>query len=106
MPFLGTFLRSRSVALLSGAFVTVLSAANLLGQATSLEPRQFTSKSAYTLFSPTPRDMMRELAADRPDTTESPFTVDAGHYQFELSFAEWRKEGGSEELAILPGEKA
>ena len=27
---------------------------------------------------------MRELSADRPDKTESPYTVDAGHFQIEM----------------------
>lgn len=30
---------------------------------------------------------MRELSTDRPDTTESPYTVDAGHYQVEWEMA-------------------
>ena len=30
---------------------------------------------------------MRELSADRPDKTDSPFTVDAGHFQIEMDFA-------------------
>src|SRR5437764_1052507 len=37
-------------------------------------------KSSYTLFNPTPLNLMRDLNPDRPDVTESPFTVDAGHY--------------------------
>jgi hypothetical protein len=37
-----------------------------------------------TLFTPTPRDAMREMATDRPDQTESPYTVDAGHVQLEM----------------------
>jgi len=45
-------------------------------------------KSGYTLVSPTPAALMREMSTDRPDTTESPFTVDAGHVQVELSFFE------------------
>ena len=32
---------------------------------------------------------MRELNSDRPDETESPFTVDAGHYQLEMDFANY-----------------
>ncbi len=32
---------------------------------------------------------MRELSADRPDGTESPYTVDAGHVQVELSFIDY-----------------
>jgi Putative MetA-pathway of phenol degradation len=49
-------------------------------------------KSQYTLFNPTPRELMREMSTDRPDTTESPYTVDAGHLQLELSFAEYRHD--------------
>ncbi|HYE61310.1 MAG TPA: transporter [Phycisphaerales bacterium] len=45
-------------------------------------------KSGYHLFNPTPREQMRELSTDRPDTTESPYTVDAGHFQVELSFVD------------------
>lgn len=40
-------------------------------------------KSQYNLFNPTPRRLMREMTTDRPDTTEVPFTVDAGHFQTE-----------------------
>ena len=32
---------------------------------------------------------MRELSPDRPDKTESPYTVDAGHYQLEMDFANY-----------------
>ena len=44
-------------------------------------------KSGYTLFQPTPREFLRELSTDRPDKTESPYTVDAGHFQLEMDFA-------------------
>jgi hypothetical protein len=46
-------------------------------------------KSVYHLFNPTPRELMREMSTDRPDTTESPFTVDAGHFQLEMSFVDY-----------------
>ncbi|HEY9247818.1 MAG TPA: transporter, partial [Rariglobus sp.] len=46
-------------------------------------------KSACTLFDPTPRDLMRELSTDRPDQTESPYTVDAGHWQIEFDFVNY-----------------
>lgn len=49
-------------------------------------------KSGYHLFNPTPEDQMREMSTDRPDTTESPYTVDAGHYQLELSFFDYRQD--------------
>ncbi len=43
-------------------------------------------KSQYNLFNPTPKELMRPLATDRPDKTESPITVDAGHFQIETDF--------------------
>jgi hypothetical protein len=44
-------------------------------------------KSRHHLFNPTPRAEMRELSTDRPDQTESAYTVDAGHFQIEMDFA-------------------
>jgi hypothetical protein len=46
-----------------------------------------TDKSSYWLFHPTPQSDMRELSTDRPDKTESPYTVDAGHFQIETDLA-------------------
>ena len=40
-------------------------------------------KSGYTLFNPTPEALMRDMTTDRPDITETPFTIDAGHLQIE-----------------------
>ena len=40
-------------------------------------------KSSYHFFNPTPRELMREMSTDRPDLTESAYTVDAGHFQIE-----------------------
>jgi hypothetical protein len=42
-------------------------------------------KSGYSLFNPTPDGQLREMTTDRPDTTESPFTVDAGRVQIETT---------------------
>jgi Putative MetA-pathway of phenol degradation len=42
-------------------------------------------KTQYTLFNPTPDALLRDLTTDRPDTTESPFTVDAGRVQVETN---------------------
>src|SRR6267378_4099348 len=44
-------------------------------------------KSGYTLFNPVPQALLRELTPDRPDKTESPYTVDAEHFQLEMDFA-------------------
>jgi hypothetical protein len=80
-------------------FALVCPAAGAFGEAT-------TEKSAYTLVNPTPRGLMREMSTDRPDLTESPYTVDAGHVQFELSFFDYAHNDDdgvrSESLAILP----
>lgn len=43
-------------------------------------------KSTYNLFHPTPTGRMRPMSTDRPDQTESPYTVDAGHFQLEMDF--------------------
>ncbi|AMJ67162.1 transporter [Hymenobacter sp. PAMC 26628] len=40
-------------------------------------------KSHYTIFKPTPRKFMRPMVPDRPGITESPYSVDAGHFQYE-----------------------
>jgi hypothetical protein len=42
-------------------------------------------KSRYSLFNPTPDRLLRDMTTDRPDTTESPFTVDAGRIQVETN---------------------
>lgn len=42
-------------------------------------------KNKYWLFNPTPRNELRPIFADRPDKTETPHTVDAGHFQAEVS---------------------
>src|SRR5262249_19749879 len=42
-------------------------------------------KDQYWLFNLTPDRLLREMTTDRPDLTESPFTVDAGHVQFETT---------------------
>lgn len=41
-------------------------------------------KWRYNLFNPTPADQLREMSTDRPDQTESAYTVDAGHFQVEM----------------------
>src|ERR1017187_9404892 len=44
-------------------------------------------KDGYNLFNPTPDEYMREMSPDRPDKTDSPFTVDAGHFRLEMDYA-------------------
>ena len=67
-------------------------------------------KSRFTLWNPTPRPLMRELSADRPDKTESAYTVDAGHFQVEMDLVAYSydhdRSGGNdtrtEAWAIAP----
>jgi hypothetical protein len=53
---------------------------------------QVPDKSGYSLANPTPREALRELSTDRPDKTESPYTVDAGRVQIELDFATFTRD--------------
>lgn len=52
-------------------------------------PRQFLHPFAFVfaLIACNDADAARELSTDRPDATESPFTVEPGRLQVELSFA-------------------
>lgn len=55
-------------------------------------------KRGYSFANPVPAELMREMTTDRPDATESPFTVDPGHVQIEMDFANYgrEREGGVE----------
>lgn len=55
-------------------------------------PAATEDKSSWHLFNPTPRDQMREMVTDRPDTTEAPYTVPAGHFQLEMSFFDYSRD--------------
>ena len=44
----------------------------------------------------------RPLHTDRPDVTESPYTVEAGRFQAELSFVEHTRGAGTDGLTVLP----
>lgn len=60
---------------------------------------QASQDGKWSLLNPVPAASMREMSTDRPDTTESPFTVDPGHYQLEMSFFDYsRDEGGNSEV--------
>ena len=56
---------------------------------TTLPP---SNKGDYNLFNPTPRAQMREMSTDRPDKTESPYTVDAGHFQIEMDLVSYTRD--------------
>ncbi len=95
--------------------MTITSATVLVGQPAPVPqpvapvaapaPRVF-----YSLFKPTPWAHARELSTDRPDMTESPYTVPAGRFQFEIDVVNYTRDvsgAGSartrtESLALAP----
>ena len=53
-------------------------------------------KPFYHLFKPVPKESLREMETDRPDVTESPQTLDAGHFQFETDLMRFQRENREE----------
>jgi hypothetical protein len=64
----------------------LLLALNLVSHAGEA-PEAAVDKRQYNLFNPVPAAQLREMVTDRPDKTESPSTVDAGHVQLEMDLA-------------------
>jgi hypothetical protein len=60
-------------------------------------------KSQFHLFHPTPDALLREMATDRPDKTESAYTVDAGHFQVEMDLLSYAYDRSSEETVKALG---
>lgn len=56
---------------------------------------------SYHLFHRRPNDALRELSTDRPDKTESPYSVDVGHAQIEMDLVGYTYDrntsGGADE---------
>lgn len=75
----------------------------LAGQPAEAEPEQ---ERPYSFLNPTPREFRRPLTADRPDATESPYSLNAGALQLELSFAEYTFDdnaaGQSDTVDVAP----
>jgi hypothetical protein len=55
----------------------------LLTVSSSAKAESSVDRSKFHLFNPTPKEAMRGLNTDRPDKTESAYSVDAGHFQIE-----------------------
>jgi Putative MetA-pathway of phenol degradation len=51
--------------------------------------RRVPVETKFSLVHPRPREALRELSTDRPDQTETPYTVDAGHWQLELDLVNY-----------------
>lgn len=52
-------------------------------------PATAPDKSQYTLFNPTPANQLRDMETDRPNTANSPRTIDAGHVQIETGIVSY-----------------
>ncbi|MGE3229881.1 MAG: transporter [Hyphomicrobium sp.] len=63
-------------------------------------------KSVYSLLRPTPDAELREMSTDRPDKTESPYTVDAGRFQLEADLVSYtydsRERETTRSIDVLP----
>ncbi|MGE0743799.1 MAG: transporter [Rhodospirillales bacterium] len=57
-------------------------------------------KDRYSLFERTPDRLLRDMTTDRPDTTESPFTIDAGRIQVETSLFGYARSRRDAEGAV------
>jgi hypothetical protein len=97
-----------SVAALAGAFTALVgpSAARAQdpptssGDTAAAGAASGAEKSGYDWLDPTPRALMREMATDRPDTTESPISVDAGHLQAEVEALGYARDAGSTDVIV------
>lgn len=49
-------------------------------------------KSAFTVTNRTPESLLRDLSTDRPDLTESPYSVDAGWWQLEMDLVGYTRD--------------
>jgi hypothetical protein len=68
----------------------------MLGMAAGAEPadagKPEVDKSVFNLFNPTPAEYLRLLDTDGPGSTESPYTVDAGHFQVEMTLVSYASD--------------
>ena len=62
-------------------------------------------KSHYSLFHPVPENELRDLDGDRPGVTDTPRTVDSGHFQIEFGVLDYtRSLDESHVYNFIPGE--
>ncbi|HSU67636.1 MAG TPA: transporter, partial [Tepidisphaeraceae bacterium] len=93
MPRRRKHFRSNGIA----AIVTAVAVVHLLAATAFADETSATSKPIaapaskwqYNLFNPTPPDQMRGMDTDRPNFTNTPHTVDAGHLQIETGLFDY-----------------
>jgi hypothetical protein len=66
------------------ALLTLLLLATIAPSGGEAQQDSLGPKSRYNLFHRTPVELRRPMTTDRPDRTESPYTVDAGLFQAEI----------------------
>ncbi|WP_218081075.1 transporter [Anthocerotibacter panamensis] len=59
-------------------------------------------KHQYTLSNRPPKELLRPLSPDRPDVTESAYTVDTGYFQLELDILALNQDATVESLQVAP----
>jgi hypothetical protein len=69
----------------------------LCGASLGAGEKTSTDKSRHTLLHPTPASELREMSTHRPDTTESPYSVDAGHLQIEMDLVSHSRDRHTED---------
>ena len=79
-------IQKKSIPVASVGVLLSLAAVSAAAQESNSVPPD---KGSDNLFNPVPDAWLRELTPDRPDKTESPYTVDAGHFQLEMDFANY-----------------
>ena len=89
-----------------GALLMALFLAPPLARAESDAGAAASGKAASTLLDPTPDDQLRGMDTDRPNKTNTPHTIDAGHVQVESGFFDWthdrnREHGGDTSTDML-----
>jgi hypothetical protein len=65
-------------------------------------PKQI-DRARYDPFNPTPSGEMRDFGPDRPYVTDSPYTVDPGHWLFEVGLFEYTRDHYNNESSRLDG---
>jgi hypothetical protein len=68
------------------------SASSDAGNGTTVSAPRQVDRSQYNLFNPTPVANMRDFMPDRPNVTDGPFTIDPGHWMFEIGLFEYTRD--------------
>ena len=58
-------------------------------------------KNQYWLLNPVPPDQMRSFSTDRPTKSNVPYTVDAGHFQYETDLVNFTHQAAARPAPTL-----